>query len=182
AVDMGRTNPIALRLRGLVNWPGNVRHQLLSDYVKHIFQHTITSEPHVRASTTGIWVNVSVLKSDSLAHHPKLTTDPTIDFRNVRPLQALGRVDRRVDKLASQHLYFRDIFKGKTKNPLQALGAKDDPLPALHIHRDTPIHLKVNVISNPLLDAQVCAHYIANGLKANKPMSKIYKTLLSKMG
>ncbi|TPX61860.1 hypothetical protein PhCBS80983_g00869 [Powellomyces hirtus] len=179
---MGRTNPLALRLRGLVNWPGNVRHQLLSDYVQHIFQHTLTSTPHVRASTTGIWINLTVLDTPTLQTHPRLH-NPTIDFRNVRPLDALGRTDRTVDRLAKRHFYYKHLFKDShTKNPLMALGAEQDPLPALHIYRDTPIHLKVNVISNPLLDAQICAHYIAKNLSNNKPMAKIYKDLLAKMG
>ncbi|KAI8589404.1 hypothetical protein BDZ88DRAFT_396021 [Geranomyces variabilis] len=178
---MGRTNPLALRLRGLVNWPGNVRHQLLSNYVKHLFQHTAVSEPHVRASTVGIWINVSVLSHPSLKSHPTIA-DPVLDFRNSKPLQALGRVDRRVDKLAKTHFYYRDLFKGLGKNPVEALGGKDDPLTALAIYRDTPINLRVNVVSNPLLDAQVCANYIVKQLEKGKPMNKIYRDLLTNMG
>ncbi|TPX64842.1 hypothetical protein SpCBS45565_g05612 [Spizellomyces sp. 'palustris'] len=181
---MGRTNPLALRLRGVVNWPGNVRHQLLADYVKHIFQHNVISEPHIRASTSGIWINLTVLEQTKSDHqptsHPRVQ-NPTIDFRNVRPLEALGRLERRVDKLAKGNHYFKDIFKGNATTPLEALGAEQDPLASLQIYRDSPIHLKVNVVKNPLLDAQVCAHYVAKHLANNRPMNKIYKQLLTKI-
>ncbi|KAI9013229.1 hypothetical protein BC832DRAFT_549083 [Gaertneriomyces semiglobifer] len=184
---MGRTNPLALRLRGVLNWPSNVRHQLLTNYVKHIFQHTVHGEPHIRASTTGIWVNFTVLapKSESSETHPlrhPKVENPTIDFRNAQPLLAPGREERRVKSLANRHKYFKDVLNGLDKSQLEALGADVDPQTAMQIFKDTPVHLKINIITNPLMDAQVCAHYVAKCLSDNKPISKVYKTLLANLG
>ncbi|KAI8823969.1 uncharacterized protein EV422DRAFT_576470 [Fimicolochytrium jonesii] len=181
---MGRTNPLALRLRTTLNWPSSVRHPLLASYISHIFQTSLASTPAIRASTSGIWVNITILSPQNQQQppHPLLTSPPAaLDLRNSNPLAALGKIDRRVTKASRQHVYFRDVFRNKAKNPVQALGGSEDPLRALAVYRDTPVHVKVNVITNPLLNAQVCAAFIARELNRNKTMPRIYKGLLGKM-
>ncbi|KAJ3293971.1 hypothetical protein HK104_004071 [Borealophlyctis nickersoniae] len=197
-----RTNPLSLRVRGLINWRSNVRHPFLTKYIKHVFQHYIVSEPGIRASTSGIWINLTLLEQSGSSHRPArshpLVVDPFINLRNTKVEEALGRHERIVK--AFGHLprfyYSKDIFANerdytsfiealkandpKTGKPLG--GAGTGTLAALHIYRDVPIHLKVNVISNPLLDATICADYVAKNLKKGASMTRIYKNLLARMG
>jgi hypothetical protein len=208
---MGRTPALALRLKGLVNWPSNVRHPMLSQYVKHIFQNHIVSEPGIRASTTGIWINVTVLEapmhplglknSVPLDQHPKVKS-PVLDFRTVKLENCLGHLETRIKHLLSGfekevtdkdgntetikkdgHFYYKALAKGAPSHPLAAKNFEQDPMQALQIYRNTPVHLKLNIIKNPLFDAQVLAEYVARGLTANeRALPRIFKQLLAKMG
>jgi hypothetical protein len=54
-------------------------------------------------------------------------------------------------------------------------------LEALQFYRDSDVHLRVNVIRNPLLSADVCAQFLAKGLSRDVPLPKLYKNLLSKL-
>ncbi|KAJ1568002.1 hypothetical protein HK405_003969, partial [Cladochytrium tenue] len=271
----GRTNPIALRLRGLINWPSNVRHPLLAAYVEHLFQGLAIAPPAVRASTTGVWINVTVftpprvraaladlhaaqarqandsassanaaassataLPSSAASLHPKLAS-PVLDFASVRVRDALGRGEQRLAELSSAFaaptrlaallrdprlpravgLPRRRDFtpaNAQAKDPAQAEGTPFDaaspllaraaaaaadrsrrtaatgvadldpaalePWLALDIHRPAPIHLQINAISNPVLDARVLARYIASELRKNRPLPRIYKSILSHLG
>ncbi|KAI9104104.1 hypothetical protein DFS34DRAFT_306708 [Phlyctochytrium arcticum] len=186
---MGRTNPLALRLKGSLNWPGNVRHQFLSNYVRHAFQDFVVTEPHIRSSTTGIWINCVILprQPTSSPSHPFIQK-PVLDFRNAsfvkeaeEKIQTLGRIQTRVDRVASAHKYFSPLFAGKATNFVTALDGLSEPLKALQIHRDVPIKLNVTVLSNPLLNADVCAAYIAENLSNGKPINKMYRQLLNSL-
>ena len=61
---MGRTNANALRLKTLINWPSNVRHEFLSDYIKHIFQNHLINEPGIRSSLTDVTINLTILQEN----------------------------------------------------------------------------------------------------------------------
>ncbi len=196
---MGRTPSIALRLRGLVNWPGNVRHPFLANYVKHIFQHYEIAEPAIRASTTGIWINVTVLQHNgtpNAADHPKVQNQ-ILDFHNIDLENALGHVENRIklytqggiarqgtdrEKPVDGHRYFKKISTGTPGHLLAANDMQADPLAALQLYKNVPIHLRVNVINNPLLDAQCLAHFIAKHTqKKIGNFQKVYKMLLQSL-
>ena len=51
----------------------------------------------------------------------------------------------------------------------------------LFYFRDTPIHLKVNIITNPLLNAEVMAQQIAHAAARNVSISRIFKEYLKSM-
>ncbi|KAJ3406798.1 hypothetical protein HDV05_005825 [Chytridiales sp. JEL 0842] len=210
---VGRTNPISLRLRGLLNWPSNVRHPFLSNYIKHIFQQHIVAEPGIRASTTGIWINVTVFGNvdGKLLEHPKIK-DPVLEFGRVKIERALGKAERRIAEISgpsSKNVYLKNLFEGLPTTPVPkrpigeaALQPKDPnatvetydavspllnraksdgTLEALQIYRNTPIHLQINIIKNPMLNADVMAQYIASQLKSGKNLTRIYKTMLQKL-
>ncbi|KAJ3289669.1 hypothetical protein BCR33DRAFT_716255 [Rhizoclosmatium globosum] len=202
---MGRTHPLSLRLRGLINWPSNVRHPVLASYVRHIFQNQLVAEPGIRASTTGLWVNVTVFGEDhsKLLQHPKISgSSPeqrSINFSSVSIVDALGRGERRISELAGSKskkefhkALFKDVpqtelVKERTQekyngtSPLLARAQKDGVLDALQVYRDVPIHLQVNIIRNPILNAEILAQYVAKQLSQNKQLPRIYKSLLGKL-
>ncbi|KAJ3330727.1 hypothetical protein HDU76_004988 [Blyttiomyces sp. JEL0837] len=212
--QQGRTNPIALRLKGLMNWPSNVRHPFLATYIRHIFQGHIISEPGIRSSTSGIWINVTVFSSDikKLESHPKVN-DPVLDFSRTKIADALGRAERRIADMSSpfsKNIYMKNLFEGMPKttiqrpvpgnrpaageeatstemesfeavSPLLARAQQDGALEALQLYRDVPIHLQINVIKNPILNAEIMARFIAKQLAANKPLPRLYKTMLNKL-
>ncbi|KAJ3044305.1 hypothetical protein HDV00_002625 [Rhizophlyctis rosea] len=192
-----RTHPLSLRLRMLINWPSNVRHPFLAKYIKHIFQQHLIGEPGIRASTTGIWVNVTVLDqlgNQPVKNHPRVQ-EPVLNLRDYKLSDALGRFEKRGKTLATaSNLYYRDVFRDVPYKSLAEALAAPDPvtgkpqggagtgtLAALHIYKDVPVHLKVNIIKNPLLNAQVLADYIAKTMSEGRPLSRIHKQLLSKM-
>ncbi|KAI9327001.1 hypothetical protein BDR26DRAFT_924123 [Obelidium mucronatum] len=198
---MGRSNPLALRLRGLINWPSNVRHPLLASYVRHIFQEHLVGEPGIRASTTGLWVNVTIFAEnyDRLLEHPKLQNG-ALSFSSVNIASALGRSEQRITEITAegskvpfQQALFKNVqprvelTKERTQakytgtSPLVARAEQDGVLEALKIYRDTPIHLQVNVIRNPILNAEILAQYVANQLAANQQLPRIYKNILQKL-
>ncbi|KAJ3012762.1 UNVERIFIED_CONTAM: hypothetical protein HDU68_001037 [Siphonaria sp. JEL0065] len=200
---MGRSNPLALRLRGLINWPSSVRHPVLSQYVKHIFQEHLVAEPGIRASTTGLWVNVTVFSDDNskLMAHPKVHgKERCLTFSSVNIIDALGRGEKRISELSgssSKNGFYQTLFKDvqpkpelikeRTQvkylgtSPLLARVEKEGVLEALKIYRDVPIHLQVNVIQNPVLNAEILAQYVVRQLAANKQLPRIYKSVLQKL-
>ncbi|KAI8812330.1 hypothetical protein BJ742DRAFT_54295 [Cladochytrium replicatum] len=257
---MGRTHPVALRLRTLVNWPSNVRHAFISSYVKHIFQQNMVGVPGIRASTMGIWVNVTVFSAGPFSHpkvptlpaeaarasqfskeiedeggaaevteaassktaapsassvsvpepeghRPKLSSSPAyIEFRNVDLTQALGRFETRVRNLSLKegkvdyylgpnpeastkpHPYYYPLLSSISAPSVMsaaAFGPNPSPektLEALQIFKDVPIHLRVNVISNPILNAEVFAQFVAKQLKGGRPMMYLQRNILQKIG
>ncbi|KAJ3396390.1 hypothetical protein HDU92_003232 [Lobulomyces angularis] len=202
---MGRTNPVSNRLKNLINWPGDVRHPFISKYIKHIFQHYIVGEPGIRSSTTGIWVNVTVLQLEGMnaSNHPKVKK-PVLDFsrhrfeesifgRNelrtknllhgVPKVTASGRTMYKTDDKGNptkevdrrMHHYYGRLTELKTPpaNLLEALGGKEKLVEALGIYRDKPINLKVNVISNPILNANILAKYVASEMGKGISLSRV---------
>ncbi|KAL3896450.1 MAG: hypothetical protein SGCHY_004067 [Lobulomycetales sp.] len=253
---MGRANPVALRLRILRGWPGNVRHAFLSAYVKHIFQHSLVAPPAIRASTSGIWVSLTLLDADKSAMqaHPLLRDKkPSIDFKHIHSFTPaiMGRHERRVanllhgmerqgprgrkggrlawlrdkdnnvvkdesgdplpkyqqnykvinadfksleepDRPRRFHHYYGKLAGYDSANPdgnanppplnmMDALGARKNLLPALHIFRDQPVHFSFNIIRNPVLSASITAQYVAREVKDGVPLAKIHKTLLENL-
>src|SRR3954464_512014 len=80
--DMGRINPVSLRVKHLINWPSNVIHLPVSSYLKHILQDYFCATPHIRSSPTAIYVNLTVLQTNRdppIQSHPKWQ-NPTLDF------------------------------------------------------------------------------------------------------
>ncbi|KAI8608882.1 hypothetical protein BC830DRAFT_1153441 [Chytriomyces sp. MP71] len=195
-----RTNPLSLRVRGLLNWGSSVRHPLLSAYVRHVFQGHSVSVLGIRASTSGLFVNATVLGDASLSAHPKLS-DPSLRFDSVKVVDALGRGERRIAEFGgseSKNEYHKmlwdqsgvrrtQLVKERTQaayqgsSPLLARAQEDGVLDALHIYRNYPIHLQINVIKNPILNADVLAQYVAKQLKSGAPLPKVYKSLLGKL-
>jgi hypothetical protein len=171
---MGRTPAIALRLKGLVNWPSNVRHPFLIQYVKHIFQDYTISEPQIRSSTGGIWINVTML--EGAEPHPK--AGKFLDFSNTKPEDAPGRLEKRIRSAFNNISYFKTMKQDFPSSLLEARKANENPMAALDIHRTTPIHLRVNVVKNPLMDAQLCANFVAKTLrKDERIMPRLFKAL-----
>lgn len=117
---MGRTNPIALRLKTLVNWSSNVRHQFLSKYIKHIFQQHLIAEPGIRASTTGIWINVTLLEQQQsvVADSHPYVKKPVLDLKKYGFQHLLKNHDREeATKLyestfGRKELRVRNLIKG----------------------------------------------------------------------
>ncbi|KAJ3099784.1 hypothetical protein HDU97_002762 [Phlyctochytrium planicorne] len=197
---MVRSNPLSLRLRGLINWPSNVRHPVLSQYIKHIFQDFIVAEPGIRSSTTGLWVNVTLFgPRDLLDKHPKLK-NPVLDFSKSKLDKALGRAELRIANISAsdKNVFLNSLFKDvpKTKltrfkgteaeefegiSPTVLRAQREGVLNALRIYRDTPIHMQINVINNPILNADVMAQYIAKQLALNRTLPRIYKTILKRL-
>ncbi|KAJ3217461.1 hypothetical protein HDU67_007931 [Dinochytrium kinnereticum] len=201
---MVRSNPIALRLRGLLNWPSNVRHPVLSAYIKHIFQDFIVAEPGIRSSTTGLWANVTLFGDETkILKHPRLK-NPTLDFSNSKIDKALGRAELRIANLSAsdKNAFLNSLFKDLPKTSVtrtKGIGAtltsdkimatsptvhratEEGVLDALRIYRNTPVHLQINVINNPILNADVMAQYIAKQLALNRPLPRIYKTILQRL-
>jgi hypothetical protein len=66
-------------------------------------------------------------------------------------------------------------------SPLLARNARDGVWEAMRMYRASPIHLQINVISNPILSAEVLAKYIAREMKLNRQLPRIYKNILSKL-
>ncbi|KAJ3057020.1 hypothetical protein HK097_001504 [Rhizophlyctis rosea] len=192
-----RTNALALRVHKLIHWPSNVRHYFLTNYVKHIFQHQLVGEPGIRASTNGIWINVTLLNqsgAQNVNEHPRVL-DPVLELRDYKIDETqLGRWDAKMSQKAQYHKYYKNAFANvPIKSLVQAMnepdpvtgkpkgGAATTTLAALQIYKDVPIHLKINIIKNPLMNAQVCADYIAKQMEAGRPLSRVYKSLLSKL-
>lgn len=248
---MGKRTPaLSRRILSLVNWPSTVRHTFLSQYIKHVFQSHIICEPGIRASTSGIWINVTVLspqfhpihgstpknkvykttavvnssedtietKPDvilsetgempiaepivrtkivhgeeySLSGHP-LFQKPILNFHNVQLVNALGPIDARIrlmmdgtdperkkKDLREGHFYFKPLSEGSAKSLMEAKDCVEDPLKALQIYSDKPIHLRINVVENPLMNAQILADFIARSLKENdRALPKIFKQLIA---
>ncbi|KAJ3088782.1 hypothetical protein HK102_007928 [Quaeritorhiza haematococci] len=209
---MGRTNPIALRIKGLLNWPSNVRHPFLSAYIKHIFQDYIVGEPGIRCSTSGIWVNVTLFNhknTRSIEDHP-IFKSPLLDFRKVKVDKALGRFETRIHNLfrgksieeggevvgkKEAHPYYGPLTKSAPNFPLAAAlekrptdAGQENLMRALQIYSRSgtgevpPVHLKINVVSNPLQSADILAQYVAREMTENdRALPRIYKTLLKRM-
>jgi hypothetical protein len=173
-----RTNPLSRRLKGMMNWPSTVQHPFLQNYVKHIFQNSLCATPHIRASTNHIWINVTLFNPDP--NHPKLK-DKELDFQGANLLDAVGRMEDRIRTLTHQHPFYRNIFKGVQPKSLIEAGLQGGVNEALQIYRDTPISLKINVISNPLLNAEIMAQDVAHQLKNNTPLAKVFKHYLKNM-
>jgi hypothetical protein len=185
----------------------------LSSYIRHIFQDHIVAEPGIRASTTGIWINVTVFgfSDRKLLEHPKIK-DPVLDFTRVKIEEALGRAERRIAEISgpsSKNIYLKNLLEGLPKasvpkrpigeaalepkdpnasvetydavSPLLNRAKSDGILESLQIYRDTPIHLQINVIKNPILNAEVMAQFVALQLKDNKQLPRIYKAMLQKL-
>ncbi|KAJ3318570.1 hypothetical protein HDV06_003003 [Boothiomyces sp. JEL0866] len=178
-----RTNPFSLRLRGLINWPSNVSHPWLQSYIRHIFQHSFVAIPQIRSSTSGIWVNVTLLQTEEhpLNQHPKVIEN-VLDFRGANLQKAAGRLETRTRKLTHKHSYFAPVFaKIKNKSLIAAASRDGTPNEVLQIYRDAPIHLKINIINNPLLSADIASQHVASALKMGVPISRIFKTYLQKL-
>jgi hypothetical protein len=117
-----RSNPLGSRVGKMLNWPSNATHPMLSSYIQHIFQTTLVAPAGIRSSTSGIWVNVTLLAHSSLSKHPKIHgNNPTLDFRGIAMEKALGRLEWRTRKLVMNHSYYQGIFKDvKFKTLLEA--------------------------------------------------------------
>ncbi|KAJ3301964.1 hypothetical protein HDV03_005538 [Kappamyces sp. JEL0829] len=182
-----RSNPLGNRVGRMINWPSNVNHPALSSYIKHIFQDCLVASPGIRSSTTGMWINVTLLPTtlppSEMSHysHPKIS-NPQLDFRGAVLEKAAGRLEWRTKKLAKGHHFYKALFQDVSFKSLLAAGERNDKVhEALQIYRDTPIHLRVNVITNPLLNADIMAQQIAHAVKNEVPVAKIFKSYLKSM-
>ncbi|KAI8917465.1 hypothetical protein BC831DRAFT_484685 [Entophlyctis helioformis] len=180
-----RMNPVALRLKGMMNWPSNVSHPFLQQYLKHVFQQSICGTPGIRSSTTGVWANVTLLATagyDPMSH-PLVSQSPSLDFRAAKVEDALGRLETRTRNRTTRHTFYKSLFLDvQPKSLAAALGGNDEPLKALQIYRDTPIVLKINIIRNPLLNAEIMAEHVARSLNSGKSLARVYKEYLTKLG
>ena len=177
---MGRTNPLSLRVGGLINWPSTISHPFLVNYIRHIFQESLIGEPGIRSSPKELYVNLTIL-GDSITSHPKFR-DPFLSFKDVDLNSSLSRLESRLQKLTVGHYYFKDLFKDIPKTLIEANQLKYGNQGALQLFTDKPVHLRINVIKNPLLNAEVCADWVARSLKQDKSLALIYKQLLANMG
>ncbi|TPX37177.1 hypothetical protein SmJEL517_g00796 [Synchytrium microbalum] len=182
-----RTNPLGLRLRTLLNWPSSVRHPFLSAYIRHIFQSYLVAEPGIRSSTSGIWVNVTLLDpTGNLPAHPK--ANRMLQFKNVDLSTVLGRFERKIWGVRQFHPYYSKIVPEANVHhlspqlPVEASSTIPPTLQALQIYRDTPIHLRMNVITNPLLNAEILAQYVAKSCQRGKQLARVHRELLEKLG
>ncbi|KAH9270755.1 hypothetical protein BASA83_007117 [Batrachochytrium salamandrivorans] len=199
---------------------------MVTDYVKHIFQKSMCGQPAIRASTTGIWINVTVLATEThnpLVHNPLLTGGRAmLQFRGVKLDDCRGRLETRTHNRATRHYYYKPQFanaqatnlagalamagKGSTADNKDATDSSvlqnidyssdadlqaaaktiqvptDGPLAALHIYKDVPIYLKVNVVQNALLRADILAGLVAEAMAKGRPISRINQDVLGMLG
>ncbi|KXS19981.1 hypothetical protein M427DRAFT_142864 [Gonapodya prolifera JEL478] len=270
---MGRINPISLRVKHLINWPSSVIHPAITSYLGHIFQDYFTATPHIRASQSGIYVNLTVLQTSRdppVERHPKWD-NPKLDFTVMDMRGTEGLMERRAYQARAGHFYYRIVAKNKVKSAFQkALDADGRQLDAAGIFRrpngrilideeerrtlglrraplaewarvkhtsqmaedvsdllaamgqrpvvslagegsgststststatgagegagagqgyaispdaSSIIHLRFNVIRNPLLNGEILAQYVAYLVSRNVPLARIYRTLMTSMG
>lgn len=179
-----RTNPFALRVGKLISWPSNVSHPLLSEYIRHVFQGFLVSEPGIRSSLTETWVNVTVFGDpQKISQHP-LVCNPKLNWNknNLQPENALGKMEQRLLGLTMSHPHISKLFKDVPKKSLVHLSTSINGISgALGMFKDRPIHLKINFIQNPLLDAEILAQYVALNMSKRTSIGAVYKDLLKKM-
>jgi hypothetical protein len=104
-----------------------------------------------------------------------------LDFRGADLKNAFDRIESRQQDLLHFHEYYRKEFKGLKFKTLTEAAKKDGVLAGLHIYRDTDIELKVNVINNPLLNAEIMSQVCADAMQEGVPLSRVFKTFLSSM-
>lgn len=181
---MGRTNPLALRVGRLISWPSNVSHPLLSEYIRHVFQGFLVSEPGIRSSLSETWVNVTVFGDPQrMSQHP-LFKDPILRWNKseLEPEKALGKLEQRLLGLTETHPHIKNMFKDMPKKSLVHLSTSMHGISgALGMFKDRPIRLKINFIQNPLLDAEILAQYVALHMSKRTSLASVYKDLLKKM-
>jgi hypothetical protein len=186
---MGRCNPVGLRLKVASQWPSTLSHPLLSAYLMHLFQHHSPTPPSIRSSTSGgVWVNMTVLEDPKaplpLAAHPKVQ-DPLLDWTGggVQDREAVrtsyGKVEGRLFTMARQHHHFRDVFAGRAPAFLEREEATYAQLVSLYARQ--PVSLRLNVIRNPLLSAQVCADVVGKSLGRGANLARVHKSLLASL-
>ncbi|KAI8907907.1 hypothetical protein EDD86DRAFT_208464 [Gorgonomyces haynaldii] len=158
-----RTNPISTRVGRFLNWPSNVHYPAITQYVKHIFQHSLVGEPHIRSSTNAIWINVTLMrdKQDPM-QHPRVLEN-TLKFQP--SLDTRGQLESNVYRLTKYDQYYKKLFEHHPKSLLELKTM------------DKEIKIKANIIDNPLLDAQVMAHWAAQKLKTDS-LSMVYRQTL----
>lgn len=169
------------------------------------------AEPGIRASTSGIWVNVTLLEQRGgeaiEAKRNPLIMDPVLDMKEytdwgkekaaeeesgfdfiygrnelrVRNLLHGARARPTEKQIGKPHVFYGRLSKNAPLNQMEALGLRDDFARALQIYKDTPIHLRLNVIKNPLLNADVLAQFVAQELSRGVPLPKLHKSLLMKI-
>ena len=168
-----------------MNWPSNVRHPMLDRYMRHVFQDTIVGNIGIRSSTQGIWVNVTLLNNEAKAidQHP-LVKEPWIDMRNASVSQAKGRTEQRIHNRATSHSFYKPMFADLShKSLLEKLELDSTHKQhSLGIYRDCAIHLRINIIRNPMLDASILAQHVSRQLKANKSLASVFRGLQTKLG
>lgn len=120
------------------------------------------------------------------APHPKIS-EPIIDFKGMDVLSALGKFEERTRILSNHHVYFSKTFKGVKFRTLAASTASENHsnlksinqnLQALHIYKDCPINLRINVVSNPLMNAEILAQYVARKSQHRGKLPKIFQELV----
>ena len=171
-----RTNPLSLRVGQLINWPSNVSHPFLSQYLRHVFQGSLIAEPGIRSSLSHIWINVTVL--GPVAGHP-LVKRPLLELDHLKLSDSHGRLEHRLRNLTTGHHYFKHIFP-HSKSLLEERSLRS-AREGLGIFSSLPIHLHINVISNPLLNADILAQYTAKQLQ-ERSLGALHKELLGNMG
>jgi hypothetical protein len=181
---MGRTNPLALRVGKLISWPSNVSHPLLSEYVRHVFQGFLVSEPGIRSSLSETWVNVTVFGDPIRMNQHPLFKDPILRWNrnDLEPEKALGRLEQRLLGLAESHPQIKKMFKDIPKKSLVHLSTSMHGISGtLGMFKDRPIHIKINFIQNPLLDAEILAQYVALHMSKRISLAAVYKDLIKKL-
>ena len=169
-----------------MNWPSNVSHPFLQQYVSHIFQHALVGTPGIRASTSQIWINVTLFQissQNSIRDHPKVK-NPVLDFHlnpKLNLKKSLGRLETRTRSLTSSHPFYKPIFKQIPYKDLVEAGLEGGNEAALQIYKNIPIKLKINIISNPLLNAEIMAKHVAGALQKGVPLARVFKTYLKSM-
>lgn len=141
-------------------------------------------------------MNVTVF-GEGAAGHPRIH-NPKLDFSSLSLPKALGRMETRIENLTSQHHYFKDVFAASQSNSLvQETERRFGTLGAIGIfpqqfslasssgsnaQRPPVVNLKVNVIKNPFLNADIMAQYIARRLENGDSLGRVYRELLANMG
>jgi hypothetical protein len=152
------------------------------------------SEPGLRATASGeITVNVTVFGGGAPGH-PRIL-NPALDFSSLSLPKALGRMETRIENLTSQHRYFKDVFasSGGAGSLAQETERRFGTLGAIGIFpqqfslastsgKQPIVNLKVNVIQNPFLNADIMAQYIARRLENGDSLGRVYRELLANMG
>lgn len=97
-----------------------------------------------RSSTSGIWINLTLLQKKDYSSKLLNLDQPTLDFRNYVLDNALGSMEFRTRKLTNNHVFYRDLFRGlKFKGLLEANAATSAGVnEKLGIYRDTPVNLR----------------------------------------
>lgn len=140
----------------------------------------------------------------SLEKHP-LYVKPELDFKDANFEAAKGKMAKLIGELQSWHRYYKTlepksdpVFTKDRKPSLLTLltpsymmlntdmAAKRLPLAhnykEMQLYFEKPIHIKYNVVRNPLINAEILAKYVAEQMGRGRSVLALKSNLIQRLG